>query len=146
MTRTGCPNRPETSREAGPSPDGVRQQENMEDRTMKSPIRNTIDYLRCCQQARAAGYAVAYTTNPAWLLHIAINRRAGWPDDPSTSRGSAMPVNGKYPAKASGDSYNHLCLLARQINTPRLIVRLGECGEWRKLIVARIPDRLFTDD
>ena len=103
---------------------------------------NTISRLRLCQQARAAGHQVSYTTDPAWLVHMAINRRAGWPDDPGFTRGSAMPVNGRYPAKASGDAYRHLRLLAYEINTPRLIVRRGQLGEWRKLITARLPARI----
>ena len=109
-------------------------------------VAATIAYLRRCQTARAAGYPVAYTTDPTWLLDMAINRRAGWPDDASLSRGSAMPVNGRYPAKASGDRYNHLQLIAREINTPRLIVRPGQLGEWRRLIMQRIPDRMFTEE
>ncbi len=112
---------------------------------MPTPTGNTIRYLRRCQAARRAGYPVAYTTDPAWLLHVAINRRAGWPDDPSLSRGSAMPVNGKYPRKASGDSYHHLRLIAREVNTPRLIVHASSLGEWRKLLLKRIPHRITME-
>ena len=54
-------------------------------------LGNTLAYLRRCQEARAIGYPVQYTTDPTWLVEQAINRRAGWPDAPSTSRGSAMP-------------------------------------------------------
>jgi hypothetical protein len=106
-------------------------------------VSATIAYLKQCQVARNAGALVSYTTDPAWLVDMAINRRAGWPDDPSFSRGSAMPVGGKYPSKASGDRYNHLRLLAYQINTPRLIVRDTELGEWRQALVARIPGRFY---
>ena len=105
----------------------------------------TIQYLRICQTARAAGVPMSYTTDPAWLVTMAINRRAGWPDDPTLSRGSARPVAGRYPKKAAGDEYNHLRLLARAINTPRLIVRVGELAEWRKLLLAKIPGRIYTD-
>ena len=105
-------------------------------------IKNTIAYLCQCQQARTMGHPVSYLTDPAWLVNVAINRRAGWPDDPSLSRGSAMPVNGRYPRKASGDNYNHLGLIAYEINTPRLIVREARLGEWRKLILKRLPDRI----
>ena len=134
---------------------------------MKSSVRATIDYLKLCRQARAASYPVSYTTDPAWLVNMAINRRAGWPDDPSEYRGSAMPVrmhkgiavrNSRivgtarfvastdstlvYPKRAAGSTFNHLRLLAYSLNTPRRIVRLGELGEWRKLILARMPGRI----
>ena len=109
-----------------------------------SPVRSTINMLRDCQHARAASYLVSYTTAPAWLVQMAINRRAGWPDDPTLGRGSAMPVAGRYPAKAEFDTYRHLWQLAGRINTPRLIVREGELGEWRRLILARIPDRITS--
>jgi len=111
----------------------------------KQEIIATIHYLRQCQEARRKGYPVSFTMDPGWLLDMAINRRAGWPDDPSTSRGSAMPVNGTYPKKASGDTYNHLRLIAREINTPRLIVRAQQLGEWRKLILTRLPRRIYEE-
>lgn len=98
-----------------------------------SAVSATLAYLRQCQAARAQGYPVSYTTDPAWLVTMAINRRAGWPDDPSLTRGSATPVNGKYPAKASGDAYRHLRLIAAEVNTPRLIVREARLGEHRWL-------------
>ena len=104
-------------------------------------IRATITYLKRHQEARAAGYQVSFTTDPAWLVTMAINRRAGWPDDPSLYRGSAMPVNGRYPVKASGDAWNHLRLIALEINTPRLIVRAQRLGEWRVFLTKRLPHR-----
>jgi len=110
-----------------------------------SPLAATVARLRCCQAARDAGYPVSYTTDPTWLVHVAINRRAGWPDDPSHTRGSARPVNGRYPAKASGDAYNHLRLIAGEINTPRLIVRYARLGEWRSYITARLPHRITME-
>src|SRR5712692_7279277 len=90
----------------------------------------TLRYLRLCQQGRASGYPVAFVTDPTWLVQMAINRRAGWPDDPSCSRGSAMPVYGKYPKKAGGDAYRHLRLIADEVNSPRRIVHPGQLGEW----------------
>jgi hypothetical protein len=105
-------------------------------------IHNTIVYLRKCQLARASGYPVSLTNDPAWLVDMAINRRAGWPDDPGFTRGSAMPVNGVYPKRASGDGYSHLRLIAGRINTARLIVGPTELGEHRWLL-ERIPER-FT--
>lgn len=105
-------------------------------------VRATIDYLKKCQAYRKAGGSVSFTTDPAWLVNMAINRRAGWPDDPSFTRGSAMPINGTYPKRASGDAWNHLRLIAHEINTPRLIVRAQRLGEWKKFLLARIPDRI----
>lgn len=109
-------------------------------------VGNTLAYLRRCQEARATGSPVQYTTDPTWLVEQAINRRAGWPDDPSTSRGSAMPVAGTYPKKASGDAWRHLQLLAHEINTPRLIVRPASLGEWRTFLLARIPRRFLMPE
>lgn len=107
----------------------------------------TMDYLKACKAAKAAGYPVSYTTDPTWLLHVAINRRAGWPDDPSCSRGSAMPLpDGRYPPKGGGDAYRHLELIAREINTPRLRVHPGRLGEWRKFLTARLPNRFVGAD
>lgn len=100
---------------------------------------NTIAYLRQCQEARAAGYPVRFTTDPGWLVEQAINRRAGWVEDPH-SRGTCMPVNGCLPRKACGDWQRHLRLIAQRVNTPRLIVRVQELGEHRWL-ADRLPER-----
>lgn len=114
--------------------------------TQRERIATTLEYLRQCMDRRRMGHPVAFTTDPSWLIQMAINRRAGWPDDPSFSRGSCMPVDGRYPRKAEGDAYNHLALIAREINTPLLIVRPERCGEWRALLEKRIPNRLFSDN
>ena len=109
-----------------------------------SLIHQTLNYLRRCRAARAAGQLVAFTTDPAWLVQMAINRRAGWPDDPTHYRGSCMPVNGRYPRKAEGLGYGHLRLIAREINTPRLVVHLARLGEHRWL-VQRVPWRFAEE-
>ena len=106
-------------------------------------IHNTLTYLRQCRAARNTGYPVSYTSDPAWLITMAINRRAGWPDDPSHSRGSCMPVQGRYPRKASGDYYRHLVLIASEINR-RCIVRRQRLGEHQWLAV-RLPHRIDCD-
>ena len=111
---------------------------------MNAAINGTLEYLRACQTARAGGYPVAYTTDPAWLVHVALNRRAGWPDDPGGFRGSARPIDGRFPRKAGGTYYQGLRTAAHRINTPRRIVRLPELGEHRWL-TRRLPDR-FTED
>jgi hypothetical protein len=103
--------------------------------------RATIDYLRRCQEARAQGYPVRYVTDPAWLVNQAVNRRAGWLESPDTSRGTTQAVDGHYPRKARGDYLRHLWLISREINTPRLVVRLSSLGEHRWL-AARLPHRI----
>ena len=71
-------------------------------------VSATVAYLRVCQAYRDAGERVTYTTDPAWLVTMAINRRAGWPDDPSLARGSAHPVNCRYPKRAEKDCGEYL--------------------------------------
>ena len=74
-------------------------------------IHATVKYLRLCREARALGWPTtgpilaeySITRDPEWLVDMAVNRRAGWPDDPSGVRGSCVPVNGKYPKRAEGD-------------------------------------------
>lgn len=106
-----------------------------------SPVAATIQMLKQARAWRAEGKPVSYLTDPAWLVDMAINRRAGWPDDPSHHRGSARPVGGRYPCKASGSGYSHLQDISRRVNR-RIITRPGDLGSWRKLILARIPNRI----
>jgi hypothetical protein len=106
---------------------------------MATPTRNTIDRLRACQQARAAGVPVRFTTDPAWLVNQAVNRRAGWLEEP-WHRGTTQPIHGRFPRKARADWVRHLALIARNVNRPRLIVRTAELGEHRWL-VGRLPHR-----
>ncbi len=108
-----------------------------------TPIAATITYLKTRQAYRAAGGQVRYTTDPAWLVNMAINRRAGWPDDPSTSLGSCQPVNGRYPAKAIGDAHSHLRLISWELNH-NIVVRPQRLGEWRDYLLARIRRERFT--
>jgi hypothetical protein len=103
----------------------------------------TIEYLKVRMAARDAGYPVAYTTDPAWLVNEAINRRAGWLEDRHT-RGTTQPVNGRFPRKAAGDWQRHLRQIAREVNTPRLIVRVASLGEHRWL-VDRLPHRFDSE-
>ena len=105
-----------------------------------SPVGQTLTYLRYCRAARVAGFPVSYTTDPAWLVQMAINRRAGWPDDPTHYRGSCHPVHGRYPRKAEGLEYGHLRVIAREINTPGLVVDVARLGEHRWL-AQRVPWR-----
>lgn len=113
----------------------------------KQRIQSTIDRLKTLKNAREHGYRVCYTTDIRWLIQMAINRRAGWPDDTSLFRGSCCPVAGKYPIKAEGDVYGHLQAVARKLNTPGLIVRKTELGEWKSMLLRKIrPDRFFDED
>jgi hypothetical protein len=111
----------------------------------RSRTRATIDYLRTCQSARAHGLPAVFTTDPAWLVNVAINRRAGWPDDPGLAYGSAMPVNGRYPKRASDQAWFDLARFARAVNTPRLIVRANECRHIDPRIRARVAHRITED-
>lgn len=108
----------------------------------RSAVRVTIDYIRACQTARAAGFAVYLTTDPEWLLDVAINRRAGWAED-RHSRDIAQPIRGKLPRFASGDAQRHLRLIADEVNSPRLIVRETRLGEWKRYLTRKLPGR-FT--
>lgn len=86
-------------------------------------ISATLRYLKACQHWRTIGRAVSYTHDPAWLIDQAINRRACWPDDPSASRGSCMPVNGRYPRRAQGDLYMRTWRLSRALGRVRVLER-----------------------
>lgn len=110
---------------------------------MSEAIRNTLNYLRKCQKAKDSGYPVAYVTDPSWLIDMAIARRMRWPEDPTHTRGCARPVNGQYPIRYSGDRYRHLLQLSYRINTPNLVVRENELGEWHDMLMKRIPDRFM---
>ena len=99
----------------------------------------TLEHLNACRAARAAGYPVYLTTDPAWLLDVAIDRRAGWPEA-THSRDIAMPVGGKLPKKADGDAQRHLGQLAHLINS-RVRIDRSELGEWGRYLDAKLPDR-----
>jgi len=112
----------------------------------RSTVRVTSDYLRACQVARRDGLAVSYTTDPTWLVHMAINRRAGWHEDGHSRGTSRLNHRGTVVRALRGDAENHLRLRAREINTPRLVVRPSTLGEWGKLLLARIPGRFTYED
>lgn len=107
-------------------------------------VRATIDHLRRCRAARAAGYTVSYTTDPEWLVDMAINRRAGWPDDPSEHRGSAMPVGGRFPKRAEGDG--NMWQFVHLLNGSRWHPRLSETGGLPRRVRERITHRIRTAD
>lgn len=107
-------------------------------------VRATIEYLRQCQAARAAGYPVSYTDDPAWLVDMAINRRAGWPDDPSHRRGSCMPVRGRYPKRAIETS--ELRQFAGMLNTIRWRPMERETRWLPRWVRERIPHRIRDND
>lgn len=110
--------------------------------TTATKIKNTIAYLTKARAARAAGYPVYLKTDPEWLVDMAIGRRAGWVED-DHAHGITMPVAGRLPKKATGDAQRLLSQLASRVNTPRLVVRETELGEWRGWLTARLPNR-FT--
>lgn len=116
------------------------------DITEKEKIINTINFLKHLISRRNLGFESSYITDPSWLVNEAINRRAKWLEDPSTTRGSCKPINGKYPRKAIGDYYRHLRQLADRINTPRLIIRENELADLKPLILKKIPHRIYKMD
>jgi len=94
--------------------------------------RATIEYLKRCRSAKDAGYPVAYTTDPDWLIDMAINRRAGWPEaDPHTHGIALLNHRGTLARKWAEDWQRHVRLFAREVNTPRLVVRRSHCPEAR---------------
>ena len=103
-------------------------------------------YLQTAMDIRARGYPVSYSTDPTWLLNMAINRKAGWPDDPGLSRGSARPVEGRYPAKADGDCLKDLSLLSRRLNG-RGSVSVRELGpRLAKRLFKQCPERFDPEE
>jgi len=97
-------------------------------------VRNTINYLKKCQDARKAGYPVYLKTDPAWLVNVAINRRAGWPES-RVIFDSCMPVNGAYPKRAE----ENLRQFADHVNTPRLVLREAQVPfRYRQRLAHRI--------
>ena len=103
-------------------------------------VRATLDYLRRCQQARALGYPVSYTTDPAWLLHMAISRRGGEPDMGGFTRGIGRRNHrGRIARKTCDDWFRDTQNMARAVNTPRLIVRSTNIPlEWRETLQHRL--------
>lgn len=107
-------------------------------------VRATIDYLRRCQMARATGYRVSYTTDPEWLVDMAINRRAGWPDDPDC-HGSAIPTRaGAYPRRAS--ETDHVRQFAGMLNGSRWYPRKIETRWLPRWVRERVAHRIRTAD
>ena len=105
---------------------------------MPSQVANTITYLKRCQDARKQGYPVSLKTDPAWLVNMACNRRAGWVES-RFMFGSCLPINGRYPKRAD----ENLHLLADKVNTPRLIVRETEIPSRYRL---RLANRIYKEN
>lgn len=117
----------------------------------KKQVQNTIKRLGALRDARRSGHPDTWGDNPynpTWLVHMAINRRAGWPDVPGFSYGSCAPLpDGRCPSKCDDTEIRRL---ARWINTPRVIVREGELNcmgaYWKRVLKARLPKRFTSDD
>lgn len=93
----------------------------------RASVSATLAYLKACQRERKRGREVSYTDNPAWLVDMAINRRAYWPDDPTESRGSCMPLaDGRYPKRARGNEFMRVFRLARMAG--KVVVSEREAG------------------
>jgi hypothetical protein len=63
-----------------------------------SKVANTIAFLKVRQQARAAGYPVYLTSDPEWLLDVAICRRAGF-EEPARAKAAGLHWLNDYSGK-----------------------------------------------
>lgn len=82
-----------------------------------------------------------------WLLRVAILRKAKWIEDRhSREHAPALNHRGAFPRFRTGDAQRHLLQLAARLNTPRLIVRESELGEWKAYLMRRIPRRITRRD
>lgn len=107
-------------------------------------VRATIAFLRACQAARAAGVPVSYATDPEWLVDVAINRRAGWPEDPH-AYASCMPVDAsmRYPKRALHDETRWLLQTAHHLNGTRVRLHPHSVPQRYR---ARLAHRLWSRD
>lgn len=110
------------------------------DTATETETRATIDYLRLCIAARNAGHLVSYTTDPAWLINIAINRRAGEVEDHHSRAHGPLNHRGQLGRKYRGDWQRHMRQIANEVNTPRLIVHRQRLGE-HQWLADRLPER-----
>ena len=109
--------------------------------TQAQQIANTIKLLVVCQEARRQGYPVSLKTDPSWLVNMAINRRAGWPE----SRyyfGSCQPINGVYPKRAD-ENHDSTQQFVRRVNTPYLMIREQEIPRRYR---TRLAHRIWRED
>lgn len=113
----------------------------MRDLTNKERITNTIQYLKTCQAARAQGFPVFLKTDPTWLVNMAVNRRAGWPES-QFYFSSCSPVEGRYPKQAD-DCHTSFRQFVARVNTPRLIVRETEIPLRYR---GRLKHRIFREE
>lgn len=109
-------------------------------------IAGTIGMLRARLEARAAGYPVALTTDPAWCVDVAIARRAGWAEDPH-ARVIAIPPGGRRPARdgigrrGNGDGERAAIQLAARVRSrARLTPR--DAGAYARRLERACPGRL----
>lgn len=108
-------------------------------------VRATLARLMRLQALRDAGRLPRpwLTADVTWLVNEAINRRAGWAEDPHTRGTSQRNHRGALPRKCDGAWQAHLRLIAHEVNTPRLTVYVSRLGEHRWL-TKRLPHR-FTE-
>ena len=107
-----------------------------------SRVSNTIAFLKACQAARAAGIPVSLTRDPAWLLDMAIGRRAGWAEDRDAG-GICQPVNGKLPRRATTIAQWELQRIAGAVRS-KVRVYESELGSWRRYLARKIPGRFVS--
>lgn len=113
-------------------------------------LAGTLAWLRRCQAYRDAHpeRVRPCTIDPAWLVTMAINRRAGWLDDDSGAYGSARPTDdGRYPPRArmgsTGEGGDTAWLAGTLRDGPRVTVRPGDVP---RRLRARLAARITWPD
>lgn len=122
-------------------------------RHFRAFLRSDYAEMRDPFEIESWGAAADRLTKPqaqrrlTWLIQIAIQRKAGWIDDPH-SREIIPGFNhrGKLPRFRTGDAQRHLHQLAHRINQPRLIVRPTELGEWGTYLRRNLPARFEQEN
>lgn len=111
---------------------------------------NTVQWLRQLQTARATvgidPPSMFGLESIDWLIQTAINRRAGEVEDRHARVSGRLNHRGALCRRMTGDARRHLAQIAYKVNTPRLIVRPRELGEWGSYLRPRLAHRLTVDE
>lgn len=108
-------------------------------------IQSTIHHLKTLMAYRSAGESVCYTSDPSWLINMAINRRAGWPEDIHQYGNVRINHRGQVARRSVGRHDTEMRRLRHRVNQPRLIVRERE-ARFDRIIHARLAHRFYTEE